>query len=162
MHPYSDRPTATAGTPDLDLLRKFEPVVRFTKGEQFFPMDVDRYVRECSLWAHYPDGREEVVVKQGELTLENLVQQRPAVFGTVRFLRFIETLTLSEAAIALTEQANCGASWAIISTSAWAAWRAAVSCPAWLMHSSPSPFLTARQGILRHCRGGRDRLPAHA
>src|SRR5512139_3244339 len=102
---YSDRPVAPVGTPDLDLLRQFEPVVRFTKGEQFFPSDVEHYVRECSLWAHYPDGREEVVVKQGELTLENLVQQRPAVFGTVRFLRFVETLTLSEAALALTEQA---------------------------------------------------------
>jgi len=101
-----DRPTAPVGTPDIDLLRQFEPVVRFTKGEQFFPTDVDRYVAECSLWAHYPDGREEIVVKQGELTLDKLVQQRPAVFGTVRFLRFIETLTLSEAAIALTEQAQ--------------------------------------------------------
>jgi hypothetical protein len=100
-----DRPTAPVGTPDLDLLRKYEPVIRFTKGEQFFPTDVDRYVAECSLWAHYPDGRDEVIVKQGELTLENLVHQRPAVFGTVRFLRFIETLTLSEAALALTEQA---------------------------------------------------------
>jgi len=104
VNPSSDRPTTAVDTPDLDLLRQFEPVVHFTKGEQFFPMDVDRYVRECSLWAHYPDGREEVVVKQGELTLENLVQQRPAVFGTVRFLRFIETLTLSEAALALAEQ----------------------------------------------------------
>ena len=106
MNSSPDRPTAPAGTPDLDLLRKFEPVVRFTKGEQFFPSDVERYVRECSLWAHYPDGREEVEVKQGELTLENLVLERPAVFGTVRFLRFVETLTLSEAAIALTEQAQ--------------------------------------------------------
>ena len=84
MKTYSDRPAAPVGTPDLDLLRQFEPVVRFTKGEQFFPSDVDRYVRECSLWAHYPDGREEVEVKQGELTLEKLIQQRPAVFGTVR------------------------------------------------------------------------------
>jgi hypothetical protein len=90
----------------MDLLRQFEPVVRFTKGEQFFPTDVDRYVAECSLWAHYPNGREEIVVKQGELSLENLVQQRPAVFGTVRFLRFIETLSLSEAAQALADQAR--------------------------------------------------------
>jgi hypothetical protein len=106
VNPSSDRPTATLGTSDMDLLRKFEPVVCFTKGEQFYPMDVDRYVSECSLWAHYPDGREEIVVRQGELTLENLVQQRPAVFGTVRFLRFIETLTLSEAAQALSDQAR--------------------------------------------------------
>lgn len=106
MNSSPERPAAPVGAPDLDLLRKFEPVVRFTKGEQFFPSDVERYVRECSLWAHYPDGREEVEVKQGELTLENLIQQRPAVFGTVRFLRFVETLTLSEAALALTEQAQ--------------------------------------------------------
>jgi hypothetical protein len=106
VNPSSDRPTAPVGTPDLDLLRKFEPVVRYTKGEQFFPTDVDRYVRECSLWAHYPDGHEEVIVKQGELTLENLIEQRPAVFGTVRFLRFVETLSLSEAAQALVDQAS--------------------------------------------------------
>jgi hypothetical protein len=106
VNSYSDRPTAPVGTPDLDLLRKYEPVVRFTKGEQFFPTDVDRYVAECSLWAHSPDGRDAVIVKQGELTLENLVQQRPAVFGTVRFLRFVETLSLSEAALALAEQAG--------------------------------------------------------
>jgi len=106
VNPHSDRLTAPVGTPDIDLLRKFEPVVRYTQGEQFFPTDVDRYVAECSLWAHYPDGREEVIVKQGELTLENLIEQRPAVFGTVRFLRFIETLTLSEAAQALVDQAS--------------------------------------------------------
>ena len=35
---------------DLELLRKFEPVVRFTYGEYFFPCAVDEYVRRCSLW----------------------------------------------------------------------------------------------------------------
>ena len=31
------------------LLRSFEPVLRFTKGEWFYPMDVEPYVRSCSL-----------------------------------------------------------------------------------------------------------------
>jgi len=102
----SDRLTAPVAASDLELLRQFEPVVLFTKGEQFYPIDVEHYVRECSLWAHYPDGREELLVKQGELTLEKLVEPRPAVFGTVQFLRFIELLSLSEAAQALADQSR--------------------------------------------------------
>ncbi len=50
---------------DLELLRTFEPVVRFTKGEQFYPTDVERYVSQASLWARYPDGREERLVQTG-------------------------------------------------------------------------------------------------
>jgi hypothetical protein len=93
-----------ANTSDLDLLRRYEPVIRFTQGEQFYPTDVDRYVKECSLWAHYPDGHDELLVKQDEMDLEKLVQLRPAVFGTVHYLRFIENLSLTEAAEVLTDQ----------------------------------------------------------
>jgi len=100
--------TPRAGMPpdasDLDLLRRFEPVVRYTQGEQFYPTDVDRYVKECSLWAHYPDDRDELLVKQDEMTLEKLVEPRPAVFGTVHYLRFIESLSLSESAEVLANQ----------------------------------------------------------
>jgi len=39
----------------LELLRRFEPVLRFTHGERFFPMDVARYVENSSLWVHRPD-----------------------------------------------------------------------------------------------------------
>ena len=39
---------------DLALLRRFEPIVRYTKGEIFFPMDVAPYVRACSLWVQPP------------------------------------------------------------------------------------------------------------
>jgi len=100
----TDRPTMPINAPDLDLLRRYEPVIRFTKGEQFYPTDVERYVKESSLWAHYPDGRDELLVKQDDLTLESLVEQRPAVFGTVHYLRFIETLSLSESAQVLANQ----------------------------------------------------------
>jgi hypothetical protein len=102
----SDRPSISRKSTDLDLLRRFEPVVKYTKGEQFFPFDVERYVSECSLWAHNPDGREELLVRQEEMTIEQLVAERPATFGTIHFLRFIETLSLSESAQALTEQSR--------------------------------------------------------
>ncbi|MFA5873253.1 MAG: hypothetical protein WC832_04745, partial [Anaerolineales bacterium] len=104
MAPASDRPTAPVTASDLELLRKFEPVVSYTKGEQFFPTDVEHYISECSLWEHHPDGRDELLVKQGELTLEKLIESRPAEFGSVRYLRFIETLSLAESAQVLADQ----------------------------------------------------------
>lgn len=104
MDQASDRPTAPVDTPDLELLRKFEPVVYFTKGEQFFPTEVEHYVNECSLWQHPSDGPDELLVKQGEVTLEKLVEPRPAVFGTIRYLRFVEALNLAEAAEVLANQ----------------------------------------------------------
>ena len=39
---------------DLALLRRFEPVVRSTSGDKFYPMDVEPYVRACSLWVKRP------------------------------------------------------------------------------------------------------------
>jgi hypothetical protein len=104
MAPDSDRPTAPVTASDLELLRKFEPVVCYTKGEQFFPTSVDHYISECSLWEHHPDGRDELLVKQGELTLEKLIEPRSAEFGSVRYLRFIEPLSLAESAQVLADQ----------------------------------------------------------
>jgi hypothetical protein len=93
-----------AATPDMELLRHCEPVIHFTQGEQFFPTDVVRYVQQSSLWAHYPDGREEQLVKQEDLTIDSLLEVRPADFGTVHYLRFIENLSLTESADVLTRQ----------------------------------------------------------
>ena len=47
------------------LLRRFEPVIRFTKGEWFYPTDVEPYVRSCSLWVQHPDEEAVCVVPQG-------------------------------------------------------------------------------------------------
>ncbi|MBI1794618.1 MAG: hypothetical protein HYR70_10545 [Chloroflexi bacterium] len=104
MNESTDRPSMPASSSDLELLRRYEPVLRFAKGEQFYPTDVDHYVKDSSLWAHYPDGHDELLVKQDDLTLESLVEQRPAPFGTVHFLRFIEPLSLSESAQVLANQ----------------------------------------------------------
>jgi hypothetical protein len=104
MIPASDRPTAQVTASDLELLRQYEPVVYFTRGEQFFPTDVEHYVKECSLWEHHPDGRDELLVRQGALTLDKLIEPRPAEFGSVHYLRFIEPLSLTESAQILADQ----------------------------------------------------------
>lgn len=91
---------------DLELLRRYEPVIRFTLGEQFYPSDVESYIQECSLWSHHPDGHDELIVRQDDLTIERLVEPRHAPFGTVHYLRFVEPLSLSDAALALNDQAR--------------------------------------------------------
>jgi hypothetical protein len=95
--------SAPADATDLELLRAFEPVVRFTSGERFFPMDVDRYVARSSLCLHHPDGTVGVLLGEGELDLETLAQPREYPFGTIEFLRFNDSLDVAEGARALTE-----------------------------------------------------------
>ncbi len=99
------RPTVPVDATDLELLRTFEPIVLYTKGERFFPTDIDHYVPECSLWQRTPDGRDELLVKQGQLNLEELVKERPAPCGTIRYMRYIETLSLVETAQVLADHA---------------------------------------------------------
>ncbi|MEK7787584.1 MAG: hypothetical protein AAB658_19440, partial [Chloroflexota bacterium] len=83
---------------DLELLRRFEPIIHFTGGEHFFPMDVDRYVGESSLWEARPEQPPVCLVPETKLTLAKLVEPRPAPHGTVHYLRFVESLTPLEAA----------------------------------------------------------------
>ena len=83
---------------DRDLLQRFEPVIRYTRGERFFPLDVDRYVRACSLWVQRPGEPPQRLVPEGELTLARLAEPRPAQFGAVYYLKFIEPLNIAELA----------------------------------------------------------------
>ncbi|MBN2500299.1 MAG: hypothetical protein JXB38_05985, partial [Anaerolineales bacterium] len=75
---------------DRDLLRRFEPVLRFTAGESFFPMDAAAYVRNSSLWVKRPDEVESTcLVPEGNLNLEKLAAFYPEKFGAVRYIKFI-------------------------------------------------------------------------
>ena len=57
---------------DLDLLRRHEPILRFTDGELFFPMAAGSYVEACELLTG-PNLREaRVSIPAGELDLERL------------------------------------------------------------------------------------------
>lgn len=83
---------------DLELLRRFEPVIRYTRGEKFFPIEVDAYVRESSLWVQCP-GREALcLVAEGELTLDKLAEPRAEGADAVYFLKFIEPVNIVELA----------------------------------------------------------------
>jgi len=69
------------------LLRRFEPVIHFTKGEWFYPMDCEPYVDACSLWVRRPNEDAVCVVPSGELTLERLAQQPEDTTGAVHYLK---------------------------------------------------------------------------
>jgi len=76
--------TATA------LLRRFEPVIRSTTGDRFYPMDVEPYVRACSLWVQRPGEEARCIVPGGELGLDRLAQQPMDEAGAVHFLKFTD------------------------------------------------------------------------
>ena len=59
-------------------------------------MDVDRYVEASSLWLHHPDGRDEEILPEGALTMDELVAQRETAFGALFYLRFVGSLGLRD------------------------------------------------------------------
>jgi hypothetical protein len=82
----------------LAALQRFAPSVHYTLGEQFFPIDVERYVSQCSLWVKTPDEPPRLLVPQGEMTPEQLAQARPVGFDAILYLKFIEPLDILELA----------------------------------------------------------------
>lgn len=80
---------------DLGLLRRFEPVLRFTNGENFFPMDIQEYISCASLWVQQPGEKPVCLVPQGEVTLQKLADPRASGFGSVTFLKFIDPLNIT-------------------------------------------------------------------
>ncbi|NMC14598.1 MAG: hypothetical protein GYA34_17145 [Chloroflexi bacterium] len=83
---------------ELELLKRFEPVVYYTKGEKFFPIAVQQYISQCSLWSKRLDEPAKQLVPQGELTIEKLCAAYEAPPGTIIFLKYIEPLDLVELA----------------------------------------------------------------
>ena len=65
-------PTAATST-DLELLRAYEPVVRYTQGELFFPAAVTSYIPECDLFVGRSERERRLLIPYGELTEERLV-----------------------------------------------------------------------------------------
>ena len=41
---------------DSELLKKYEPVLRFAKSERFFPMAVEPYLEKCTIFPSGPQG----------------------------------------------------------------------------------------------------------
>ena len=78
---------------DLALLRRFEPIICFTKGEKFFPMDIEPYIQLCSLWAQKPEQEAVCIVSAEKLDMDTLSKLPPYDFGTVYFLKVAEPLS---------------------------------------------------------------------
>ena len=75
---------------DLELLRRHEPLLRFTYGELFFPMAASSYVEHCDL-LQGPTPRESVVVMPaGTLDLDRLAGVGSPPPGEGQFLRFVQ------------------------------------------------------------------------
>ncbi len=83
-------------TEDLRLLRRYEPVLRFTRGELFLPMAVPDYLATCSLWRsagprrNRRRGAAERLRGPGELTPAGLAEAGAAAQGRDLSLRFVE------------------------------------------------------------------------
>ena len=75
---------------ELALLRAYEPVVRYTKGELFLPTAVGPYVEQCSLWSGLRGNDSTLLVPARELTIERLSQEGLACQDRPLYLRFVE------------------------------------------------------------------------
>jgi hypothetical protein len=80
------------------LLRRFEPILRHTQGEHFFPMDAEAYIRACSLWLYRRHEGPRQIVAASELTPELLAEAYDDVPGDTRYLQFTEPLKATEMA----------------------------------------------------------------
>lgn len=76
---------------DLELLRRFEPIIRFTHGELFFPCPVSEYVESCELHLGRADGDgSRLLAPRGAVDLKVLGGLRPPSQDHQHFLRFVE------------------------------------------------------------------------
>jgi hypothetical protein len=72
---------------DLDLLRCYEPVLAFTRGEMFLPTGIDGYLQRCSLWRARGRRPHQQLAGPGEVTAENLAD---LATGAHTYLRFVQ------------------------------------------------------------------------
>ncbi len=74
----------------MALVRRFEPVVRYTAGELFFPMSVEAYVDQAALWEGQTinGGDAALVVDHGQLDLKRLCAHALANPGARLQLRY--------------------------------------------------------------------------
>jgi hypothetical protein len=71
---------------DLELLRKYEPIVRYTAGEMFFPCAVDQFVAGSGLYLVDEDGKVTQLAAPGTLDLDKLAESDDAPLGHTLYL----------------------------------------------------------------------------
>lgn len=70
---------------DIDLLKKYEPVLRFAKGERFFPMAVEPYLEHCMIFPSGPHGTAELFAHFNEPLIDKVGRLESHEY----FLRFV-------------------------------------------------------------------------
>jgi len=81
---------------DLALLRRFEPILRFNRGERFFPMASAEYVSESSLWLRRKGEKPILVVPQADLNLDVLAEPRMGGFDSRYYMQFIDEIDAAD------------------------------------------------------------------
>ncbi|MGB3764002.1 MAG: hypothetical protein WA966_12350 [Ornithinimicrobium sp.] len=76
---------------DIDLLRAFEPVVRFTKGEFFFPVSVSGYVERAALWSDDRQGQSHRCYAVTQLDTDELTEHCRLTQGLGHALSAVDT-----------------------------------------------------------------------
>ena len=74
---------------DLALLRAYEPVLHFNRGELFYPMAVEPYLAACDVLAGTGEKDRRVLIPQGEVTPERLAAAQAGP-GESLYLRFVQ------------------------------------------------------------------------
>jgi hypothetical protein len=74
---------------DLELLRAFEPIVRYNRGELFYPTAVEGYLAECDLLVGTSEKDRRVLVPRGGLTTASLATHI-APPGESLYLRLVQ------------------------------------------------------------------------
>jgi hypothetical protein len=75
---------------DLELLQQYEPVVRYTHGELFFPCAVEGYLARCHLWMADAERKMTLLAQPGELTVDSLAAYQAVPLGHRLYLQFVE------------------------------------------------------------------------
>jgi hypothetical protein len=74
---------------DHALLRAYEPVLRFNRGELFYPMAVEGYLAECDVLAGTGEKDRRILVSHGEVTPGRLAAAEAGP-GESLYLRFVQ------------------------------------------------------------------------
>ena len=77
-------------SPDEALLRRFEPILRFTYGELFFPMPATHYLTMCDLLSGPTPATSRVVIPKGSLNAASLAASGDPPPGEALFLRYVQ------------------------------------------------------------------------
>ena len=83
--------TPAAPLSDLALLRRFEPVIKYTQGELFLPSSVQDYVEWASLQSSPRKGDPQVLAEHGGMTLDDLAALGRTHPGERLYLTFVES-----------------------------------------------------------------------